>query len=96
MNTKEKSSLEYFNEWLDSFLNFEKMPKKNIFWLDTIKFLCERFDNPQDSFNSVHIAGSKGKGSVSTMLSSIIKEFLTPSKLQLFFEISKQLSKSFS
>lgn len=77
MNRKiiEKTAIECFEEWLDSYLNFERTPKKGIFWLDTIKFLCERFDNPQDSFNSVHIAGSKGKGSVSTMLSSIIKEY---------------------
>ena len=31
MKQTKKSSLEYFNEWLDSFLNFEKMPKKKYF-----------------------------------------------------------------
>lgn len=60
--------------WLDNFLNFEKMPKKNIFWLDTMEFLCKRFHYPQDSFRSIHVAGSKGKGSVSTMIASIIEE----------------------
>ena len=72
MNTKEKSSLEYFNEWLDSFLNFEKMPKKNIFWLDTMNYLCNRFDNPQKSYKSYHVAGSKGKGSVSSYIANIL------------------------
>lgn len=77
MNRKnlEKSAIQCLEEWLDSYLNFERTPKKGIFWLDTIKFLCNRFDNPEKSYNSVHIAGSKGKGSVSTMLSSIIKEY---------------------
>lgn len=60
--------------WLDNFLNFEKMPKKNIFWLDTMEFLCKRFHYPQDSFKSIHVAGSKGKGSVSTMIASILEE----------------------
>ena len=62
------------SDWLDSYLNFERLPKKNIFWLDTIQFLCNRFNNPQDVYKSVHIAGSKGKGSVSAFVSSIIRE----------------------
>ncbi len=62
------------SDWLDSYLNFERLPKKNIFWLDTIEFLCNRFNNPQNSYNSIHIAGSKGKGSVSAFVSSIIRE----------------------
>ena len=72
MKPNEKSSLEYFNEWLDSFLNFEKMPKKNIFWLETMKYLCERFNNPQNSYKTYHIAGSKGKGSVSSYIANIL------------------------
>ena len=72
MNTIKKTSLEYFNEWLDSFLNFEKMPKKNIFWLDTMNYLCNRFDNPQKEYKAYHIAGSKGKGSVSSYISNIL------------------------
>ena len=62
------------SDWLDSYLNFERLPKKNIFWLDTIQFLCNRFNNPQDVYKSVHIAGSKGKGSVSAFISSILEE----------------------
>ena len=72
MKQTKKSSLEYFNEWLDSFLNFEKMPKKNIFWLETMKYLCERFNNPQNSYKTYHIAGSKGKGSVSSYIANIL------------------------
>ncbi|MBO7123524.1 MAG: bifunctional folylpolyglutamate synthase/dihydrofolate synthase [Treponema sp.] len=63
-----------FKDWLDSFLNFEKLPTKNIFWLDTIEYLCKQFDNPQDSAPCVHVAGSKGKGSVSRMISSILTQ----------------------
>ena len=66
------NAVEVFQDWLDQYLNFEHNPKKGIFWLDTIKFLCDRFQNPEQAFNSVHIAGSKGKGSVSRMISSIL------------------------
>ena len=63
-----------FKNWLDSFLNFEKLPTKNIFWLDTMEFLAERFGQPQEAAPCVHVAGSKGKGSVSRMISSILTE----------------------
>lgn len=63
-----------FKNWLDSFLNFEKLPSKNIFWLDTIEWLCAKFDNPQAAAPCVHVAGSKGKGSVSRMVSSILTQ----------------------
>lgn len=75
-NFHEKTAIECLEEWLDSYLNFEKLPQKDIFWLDTIDFLCKRFNDPQKSYSSVHIAGSKGKGSTSTLLCSIIEEYL--------------------
>jgi dihydrofolate synthase/folylpolyglutamate synthase len=68
------SALDVLQEWLDSYINFEKKPEKNIFWLDTMTFLCNRFGNPQNSCPSFHVAGSKGKGSVSAMISSILTE----------------------
>jgi dihydrofolate synthase / folylpolyglutamate synthase len=67
-------SLSVLEEWLNSYLNFEKLPQKNMFWLDTMQFLCARFGNPQNCIPAFHIAGSKGKGSVSSMISSILEE----------------------
>ena len=67
------SSISLFNEWLDQYLNFEHTPKKNIFWLDTMQFLCRRLGNPQDLTKSFHVAGSKGKGSVSVMIANILQ-----------------------
>ncbi len=72
LNTR-NNALALFEEWLDSYLNFERLPKKDIFWLDTVDFLCHRFDNPQLAVPCVHVAGSKGKGSVSAMISSILE-----------------------
>ena len=63
-----------FEDWLNKFLNFEKTQKKNIFWLETMNFLCEKFNNPQNVIPCVHIAGSKGKGSTSVMIASILEE----------------------
>lgn len=42
--------------------------------IDNIRELLNRLGNPQDSFRSVHVAGTNGKGSVSSMLASILRE----------------------
>lgn len=42
--------------------------------LKNITRLCTVLGNPQDSFSSIHIAGTNGKGSVSSMLTSILQE----------------------
>src|ERR1700724_422878 len=43
------------------------------FDLANITTLCERLGQPQSSFQSVHIAGTNGKGSTSAMLESILR-----------------------
>ncbi|MBO4858229.1 MAG: bifunctional folylpolyglutamate synthase/dihydrofolate synthase [Treponema sp.] len=68
------NAIEVFQDWLDDYLNFERNPKKDIFWLDTIDYLCKRFDNPQDYAPCIHVAGTKGKGSVSKMIACILEE----------------------
>ena len=55
-----------FLNWLDSYLNFEKQQKKGIFWLESMRFLCGKLGNPQNDVPCIHIAGSKGKGSVNS------------------------------
>lgn len=65
-------TLESFQKWLDNYLNFEKTQTKNIFWLESMKFLAEKLGNPQDKIKCIHVAGSKGKGSCSSMIASII------------------------
>jgi len=42
--------------------------------LSKIKYLCGIFGNPQDSYKTVHVAGTNGKGSTVAMLFNIIKE----------------------
>ena len=62
--------------YLDSFINHEKETASNYpeaFKLDRMRALAKEFGNPQNSFDSVIIAGSKGKGSVAAFLSSILR-----------------------
>lgn len=42
--------------------------------LDNIKALCARLGHPENKFQSVHIAGTNGKGSVSHFLASCFQE----------------------
>jgi len=42
--------------------------------LERITCLLDQLDNPQDQFESIHIAGTNGKGSVAAILNSILKE----------------------
>ena len=44
--------------------------KKN---LDNILSLCEALGNPQNQFQSIHIAGTNGKGTTAHMLSSVLQ-----------------------
>ncbi|MGN0728259.1 bifunctional folylpolyglutamate synthase/dihydrofolate synthase [Treponema sp.] len=73
MNEK-KSALAVFENFADEYLNFEQTPAKNIFWLDTMEFLCKRLSEPQKCCPSFHVAGSKGKGSISKMIACILEE----------------------
>src|SRR3979490_2080689 len=43
------------------------------FDLANITTLCERLGQPQRAFQSVHIAGTNGKGSTAAMLDSILR-----------------------
>ncbi len=41
--------------------------------LDNIQTLCKRLGNPEKKFDSVHVAGTNGKGSTSYMLASVLQ-----------------------
>src|SRR3954469_5136457 len=70
MNYQE--TLEYLYEKLPMFSRIgEKAIKKDL--TNTIA-LCEFLGNPQSKFNTIHIAGTNGKGSVAHMLASVLQE----------------------
>lgn len=43
-----------------------------VYRLDRMKMLCRAFDDPQDAVPTVHIAGSKGKGSTAAFIAALI------------------------
>ena len=63
--------------YLDSFVNYERRDGydyKESFRLDRMRRLAAGLDNPQKDFKSIHIAGTKGKGSTSAITHSILRE----------------------
>ncbi|MCP1224879.1 folylpolyglutamate synthase/dihydrofolate synthase family protein [Sebaldella sp. S0638] len=58
---------------IDSILNkifgLKAVPKKN---LDNINFVLEKLGNPEKNLKIIHIAGTNGKGSVASMLESVL------------------------
>ncbi len=62
-------------EYLDSFTNYEKETPvyPDAFKLERMHALVRELGNPQNAFESVIIAGSKGKGSTAAVLSSILR-----------------------
>ncbi|MDD5730026.1 MAG: bifunctional folylpolyglutamate synthase/dihydrofolate synthase [Candidatus Omnitrophica bacterium] len=63
--------------YLGSFVNYERKiryPYKQSFKLERIKEFLALLGDPQDSFKSIHVAGTKGKGSVCVFAAHILKE----------------------
>lgn len=58
--------------WLDSFINLERGQTSRSFRLDRMELLAELAGHPERACPTVHVAGSKGKGSTTTMIASIL------------------------
>lgn len=56
------------DEYLNQFDKFTKDPT-----LDAMRYIMDRFDNPEKKLKIIHVAGTNGKGSVCEMLASIFK-----------------------
>ena len=56
-------------------MNFIQNTSKfgSVLGLDNIKELLERLGNPQDSLKVIHVAGTNGKGSVSSYLDAMLR-----------------------
>ena len=65
------SSGEVFS-WLSRFINLERGQKPKSFRLDRMEILAELAGHPERCAPSIHIAGSKGKGSVTAMLAAML------------------------
>jgi dihydrofolate synthase/folylpolyglutamate synthase len=64
-------NLEEVFHYIESFTNLEKsgsLFSARTYRLDRMGLLLERFEHPQLSYRTIHIAGTKGKGSTATLL----------------------------
>lgn len=59
--------------WIESFTNYEKIPSSRPFRLDRMEALAELAGHPEKCAPVIHVAGSKGKGSVSTIIASLLQ-----------------------
>lgn len=66
---KEKNNEEYFN-----FL-FSSHRLGTVLGLERVTYLLNKLGNPQNSFKSIHIAGTNGKGSTVEIVSKILQEY---------------------
>lgn len=67
-----KNKFTSFKESIPYLFNLERAGIK--YDLKNIRSLLKYLDNPQNKFKSIHIAGTNGKGSVSSMLNSVLIE----------------------
>jgi len=59
--------------WLSQFINLERGQKPKSFRIDRMEALAELSGHPERCAPSIHIAGSKGKGSVTGMSAAILE-----------------------
>jgi dihydrofolate synthase / folylpolyglutamate synthase len=61
-------------DFVASFINFERSKKQTIrdYRLDRMRELLKHFGNPEKAFKTIHLAGSKGKGSTAMFLASAL------------------------
>jgi dihydrofolate synthase/folylpolyglutamate synthase len=79
MNQPNPSALEYLDDAFSLFesrTNLEKgLPPGNpnrVYRLDRMNALCGAFGHPQEDFRTIHIAGSKGKGSTAAYIAALL------------------------
>ncbi|MDR2543483.1 MAG: bifunctional folylpolyglutamate synthase/dihydrofolate synthase [Treponema sp.] len=71
MGHKFNTSDEVF-DWISNFINVERGQKLKKFSVDTMEVLAKIAGHPERCAPSIHVAGSKGKGSVTGMLAAIL------------------------
>jgi dihydrofolate synthase/folylpolyglutamate synthase len=66
------SSSDEIFDYLMRFVNVERGQATEL-KLDRMRHLCALLGDPQKAYRTIHVAGSKGKGSVSTMIARILQ-----------------------
>lgn len=58
--------------WLSHFQNFEKSPSAAMLGLERMRTMAAHFGHPELACPSIHVAGSKGKGTIATSTAAIL------------------------
>ena len=66
-------ALDLIYSYVDYSMTHTKDVKRDVFTLDAMETLCEKLSNPQKAYKIIHVAGTKGKGSVCAMLAASLK-----------------------
>jgi dihydrofolate synthase/folylpolyglutamate synthase len=69
-----QAALDYIYSFVDHSRTHQENLSPENFDLSRMWALMESLGNPQDAYQSLHIAGSKGKGSVSAFCASVLQE----------------------
>ena len=73
LEEKYQQSLDWIYSWVDFSMKRHVDDTHRFFKLDRMNKLMELLDNPHESFPSVHVAGTKGKGSTSSFIASALQ-----------------------
>lgn len=68
-----QQALDYLYSFVDYSVKRSYRYSAEVFDLQRVRDLLHILGDPQDHYSSVHIAGTKGKGSVSSLISSVLK-----------------------
>ncbi|MBQ2638143.1 hypothetical protein IJF89_00455, partial [Candidatus Saccharibacteria bacterium] len=59
-------------EWLGEFRNFEKKPSAAMLGLERVRVMTEYFGRPERACRCLHVAGSKGKGTIVASVAAML------------------------
>ncbi|TET81530.1 MAG: bifunctional folylpolyglutamate synthase/dihydrofolate synthase, partial [Anaerolineales bacterium] len=68
-----QEALDYLYSFIDYSVERTYRYSADTFDLDRVRDLFQVVGNPQDQYSSIHIAGTKGKGSVAAMIASVLQ-----------------------
>jgi dihydrofolate synthase/folylpolyglutamate synthase len=71
------SNLNELFSYIESFTNLEKgsaLFNERTYRLDRMHVLLERFNHPERAFKTIHLAGTKGKGSTAAFVASALRQ----------------------